>query len=73
VESKQNNLVVTILSVLLLISVFIAGFFAYRTQNLVKEITKLRTPPVPVITATPTPDPTTDWRLYSNKENQFEF
>jgi hypothetical protein len=72
-EPKQNNSVVTILSVLLLISVFIAGFFAYRTQSLVKEITKLRTPPVPVITATPTPDPTTDWKTYTDDTLNISF
>lgn len=37
---KNNNFLVTLLSVLLLISVFIAGFFAYQTQNLVRELSK---------------------------------
>ena len=44
-EQKQNNSIITLLSVLLLTSVIIAGFFAYKTQNLVKEITKLKSIP----------------------------
>lgn len=55
-ESKQNNSIVTLLSVLLLISVFIAGFFAYKTQNLVKEITKSRVLAKPTFTPTPSPE-----------------
>ncbi len=46
-ELKQNNSIITLLSVLLLTSVIIAGFFAYRTQNLVKEITKLKSVSTP--------------------------
>ena len=41
---KNNNFLIYLLSILLLISVLIAGFFAYQTQKLVKEITKLETP-----------------------------
>ncbi len=46
-ESKQNNSIITLLSALLLTSVIIAGFFAYKTQNLVKEITKLKSVSTP--------------------------
>lgn len=54
-NQNKNDFVITLLSVLLLISVFIAGFFAYRTQNLVKEIIKLRITASPTITSIPSP------------------
>ncbi len=37
-KSKSNNFLVVLLSVLLFISLSIAAFFAYRTQQLVKEL-----------------------------------
>lgn len=61
---KQSNFLVTLLSILLSISVFIAGFFAFQTQNLVKELTKLQVTPTPI--ATIEPDPTTSWKTYKN-------
>ena len=51
----NNGFLVSLLSVLLLISVLIAGFFAYQTQNLVKEITKLRVDHTPITTVEPLP------------------
>lgn len=56
--AKNNNFLITLLSVLLLITVFIAGFFAYQTQNLVKEMVALRGTPEPRVSPTvePTPD-----------------
>ena len=50
--TKNSSFLVTLLSVLLLISVFIAGFFAYQTQNLVKELTKTQITPSPTPTLT---------------------
>ncbi len=70
---NENHPVVTLLSVLLLISVFVAGFFAYRTQNLVKEITKLKSVPDPIAQASPTPDPTVDWKTYIDDEYSFKY
>lgn len=55
-EPKQNNSIITLLSILLLTSVIIAGFFAYKTQNLVKEITKLRVIAKPTSTPNPSPE-----------------
>lgn len=63
-ESKQNNFIVTLLSVLLLISVFIAGFFAYQTQRLAKELRVMSDESKPTPVATQTPDPTADWKTY---------
>lgn len=55
--NKQSSFLVNLLSILLLVSCLIAGFFAYQTQNLVKELTKLKTSPKPIATIAPTPDP----------------
>lgn len=56
---KQSNFLVILLSVLLLLSVSIAGFFAYQTQKLVKELTILKTEsiPTPEVTMEPTTEP----------------
>lgn len=68
---NKDNSAIMILSILLLIFCLIAGFFAYKTQNLVKEITKLKSIPTPIVTATPTPDPTADWKTYEYTEQNF--
>lgn len=54
---KTNSFLVTLLSVLLLISVFIAGFFAYQTQNLVKKLATTQLTPSPTVTTVPTQEP----------------
>lgn len=56
-QPKQSNFLVILLSVLLFISVVIAGFFAFQTQKLVKELTMLRTQTTPVTTVEPTNEP----------------
>lgn len=66
VEQKQSNFLVILLSILLTISCLVAGFFAYQTQNLVKELTRLQVIPTPV--ATIEPDSTADWKTYSNEK-----
>lgn len=63
---KQSNFLVTLLSILLLISCLIAGFFAYQTQKLVKELTIYRLQPTEAPVPTPTPYPTADWKTYEN-------
>lgn len=67
-EQKQSNFLVTLLSNLLIISCLIAGFFAYQTQKLVKELQGVRSNSTAVQTPAPTstPDPTTDWKTYIN-------
>ena len=71
VIQKPNNFLITLLSVLLLLSCIIAGFFAFQTQKLVAEVTgyreQLKQTPVP----TPTPDPTADWKTYTNTKYAF--
>jgi hypothetical protein len=58
VESKGNNFLVILLSILLFISLAIAGFFAFQTQKLVKELSILRSNPTPVATVVPTTEQT---------------
>ena len=65
----QSNFLVILLSILLIISVLIAGFFAYQTQRLVAELRvkneELRIVPTvttqpatkPVATSSPSPEP----------------
>lgn len=82
-QPKPNNFLVILLSVLLLFSVSIAGFFAYQTQKLVKELTVLRTQPILVATTEPTAgsvatdssevDPTADWKMYQSTDLGFTF
>lgn len=55
--AKSNGFLISLLSILLLLAVLIAGFFAYQTQNLVKEIVKLQPTPTPIATVTPPPTP----------------
>lgn len=71
IVKKQNIFLVIILSVLLLISVSIAGLFAYQTQTLVKELTLLKSGQTPVSSTVPTPDPTAGWKTYMNENAGF--
>jgi hypothetical protein len=57
----------------LFLSVSIAGFFAYQTQNLVKELTSLKSSSSPVPSTEPTPDPTADWKTYTNEKFSFKY
>lgn len=79
---KQSNFLVILLSVLLLLSVSIAGFFAFQTQKLVKELTALKTEEKVVAVATEASttesiatevDPTADWKIYTDKNDKFSF
>ncbi len=77
-QPKQSNFLAILLSILLFISVVIAGFFAFQTQKLVKELTVLKNEPTPTAIAKvePTRDPglepepvpleilTKDWKTY---------
>ncbi len=82
VEPKGNNFLVILLSILLFISVAIAGFFAYQTQKLVKELTILRSEPTSIATLEPmnepvsadnaTADPTANWKTYINNSSNYQ-
>lgn len=73
--NKSNGFLVTLLSILLLMSVFIAGFFAWQTQNLVKELTNLQPSSNQQPTSTPlaTNDPMVDWKTFNSENSSFSF
>lgn len=61
------------MSVLLLLAVAAAGFFAYQTQNLVKQINEIKTVSTPTTKPSSTPDPTANWKTYTNDKYDFVF
>jgi len=86
VVQKSSNFLIIFLSVLLFISVSIAGFFAYQTQKLAKELTaysvqKEQQTPTPTPTYEPglEPEPvptevlTKDWKTYTDPRALFSF
>ncbi len=56
-QPQKSNFIIILLSVLLFISLAIAGFFAFQTQKLVNELTVLRSEPTPIATAETTVEP----------------
>ena len=70
---KQSNFLVIFLSSLLIISCIIAGFFAYQTQQLVRELTNKQIEASPTTESTPTSDPIENWRSYTNEKLGFSF
>lgn len=80
ITQKQNNFLVILLSILLFISCVIAGFFAYQTQKLVAEVTGYReqlkqtlVPTTNNLQPSITPDPTLNWKTYTNTKYNFSF
>lgn len=71
-QPKQNNFLTVLLSILLLISISIAGFFAYQTQKLVKEVRVLNEQlPVKMETPISVSDSIPEWKTYENKDLGF--
>ncbi len=81
-QPKTSNFLIILLSILLFISVVIAGFFAYQTQRLVSElkikneelIVKTSEPtvePVATNSAIATADPTANWKTYTDDKYKF--
>lgn len=79
-QPKQSNFLVILLSVLLLFSISIAGFFAYQTQQLAKELQGIRNEKLvnseptlePVATENTEVESTSGWKTYTNKTLGFE-
>ncbi|MBL7036615.1 hypothetical protein ISR94_02080 [Candidatus Microgenomates bacterium] len=74
--TQKNGFLVTLLSILLLLAVAAAGFFAYQTQNLVKQMQELKVAsiqPTSVPSPKPSTDPTSDWEIYENSKFGFSF
>ena len=74
-QTPKSNFLVILLSILLFLSVSIAGFFAYQTQKLVKELNNLKSDEkiVSEVTPEPTADPTANWKTYTNTQYNFLF
>ncbi len=84
-QPKQSNFLTILLSVLLVVSISIAGFFAYQTQRLVKELrvmsgeleqkTEMISEPTAESVATEGSeiDQTASWKMYNNSLFQFSF
>lgn len=65
---NRSSFLVILLSILLIISCLIAGFFAWKTQQLVSKLRVMsnESKPTTIATASPTPDPTADWKTYTD-------
>lgn len=73
-QPKSNNFLLILLSILLLISVSIAGFFAFQTQKLVGELRMKNEELKNTATTTePTADPTANWKTYEITEVNTSF
>lgn len=83
-KQSNNNFLVPLLSLLLLASVGIAGFFAFQTQRLVSDLTNLKSElnsptvqpvgteaPVSTDSAQISTDPTLSWKSYSDTKTGF--
>jgi len=67
-QPKSKNWLLVGVFVLLIVSLLTTGFLAYQNFQLKKQVQQVQITPVP---ATPTPDPTADWKTFSNKENGY--
>ena len=79
---KASSFLLVLLSILLFISVIVAGFFAYQTQTLVKELQEIKgidnlayptTTTEPTAMPLATTDPTANWKIYTNAKYGFSF
>jgi len=82
-QPKKSSFLVVLLSILLFISLVIAGFFAYQTQKLVNELQIIRNEELVTPTSVPSTEPTTDptvdpfieesndWKKYTNAKIGF--
>lgn len=84
-QSKSgDNFLTILLSILLLIAVSIAGFFAYQVRSLTNELLEFRNQNLEKQTPTPEPESTfpmytepssipSDWKTFKNEEYGFSF
>jgi len=68
---KSQKPLVLIMSVLLIVTVAIAGLFYFQIQKLSKELSKYQTQPSPTPSATP--DITVNWKTYSDPKGKYSF
>lgn len=78
-QPKKSNFLTILLSILLLVSLSVAGYFAYQVQNLTKQVNELKSKPNPTAISNPTQtpvsveDPTVDWKIYNNSIFSFKY
>ncbi len=74
-QPKQNNFLTILLSILLLLSVSIAGFFAYQTQKLAEELRVLSSESKQknMSTSESISDPKNNWKNFESKKYEFTF
>jgi len=68
---KSQKPLVLIMSVLLIVTVAIAGLFYFQIQKLSKQLSKYQTQPSPTPSATP--DITVNWKTYSDPKGKYSF
>jgi hypothetical protein len=66
-----KNSLLLIMSVLLIVTVAIAGLFYFQIQKLSKELSKYQIQASPTPTATP--DPTANWKTYTSTQFGYSF
>ena len=63
-SSSVKSSLLVIMAICLLIATCLAGLFYFQIQKLSKELSQYQIQPSPTPTATP--DPTADWKTYTN-------
>jgi hypothetical protein len=66
---KKDYGLTIILSVLLIIIAAIAAILYFQNQKLIRELARIQT----LATPTAAPDPTANWKTYTNSKYEFEF
>lgn len=69
IQKNGSGFLIFLLSTLLIIAVLIAGFFAYQTQSLVRELTDIRTQP----SITPKPTTPSESKLETYTDEKYGF
>jgi len=66
VPAKRHGILTPLLFVLLIISFGVIGFFVHQNWQLTQQISQAQPTPTPLVTQSPTPDPTVNWKTYTN-------
>jgi hypothetical protein len=63
----KNRLFISLVIFVILLSLGAAGFFAYQNYQLTHQPMPIQPPPSPI------PDPTANWKTYTNTQSEFSF